>query len=68
MSEADLKGHLSNPKGGEQEKQKPATKPSVKIEKSDKDKNSNVNLAKKDYPLYEALNVLKSMSLIQSRK
>ena len=68
LSEADLKGHLSNPKGGEEEKKKPSAKDSIKTKSSDKDNKSKVSLSKKDYPLYEALNVLKSMSLIQSRK
>ncbi len=64
LSEADLKGHLSNPKSGE--KGKTAAKPAAVI-KGD-DKKLKVDLARKDYPLYEALNVLKSMSLIQKRK
>ena len=66
LSEADLKGHLSNPKQSEPEKKGNSKKPA--LVKKGQDKKSADNLAKKDYPLYEALNVLKSMSLIQGRK
>ena len=69
LSEADLTGHLSNPKI--ESKKKSDTKiEAVKKEtdKTKKDKLTDANLATKDYPLYEALNVLKSMSLIQNRK
>ncbi|MCK5901717.1 MAG: S41 family peptidase [Cocleimonas sp.] len=70
LSEADLKGHLSNPKGEEKSKNLDAKAALIKSEadKAKKADKSNQDLAKRDYPLYEALNVLKSMSLIQSRK
>ncbi len=67
LSEADLTGHLSNPKSDKQGNAKiDAIKKSA--EDAKKDKKQNGSLATKDYPLYEALNVLKSMSLVQSRK
>ncbi len=66
LSEADLKGHLANPNPKSADKKKVTAK-STSTEKG-KDNKPKENLAKKDYPLYEALNVLKSMSLIQSRK
>ena len=71
LSEADLTGHLSNPKTGSSEKKKPDAKTeTVKAakDKAKKDKKGDENLAAKDYLLYEALNVLKSMSLVQSRQ
>lgn len=76
LSEADLSGHISNPNG---EKEKPKavstdTDKNTQDEKIDdsadnkeKDK-TNKNLAQEDYPLYEALNVLKSMNLIKAMK
>jgi carboxyl-terminal processing protease len=71
LSEADLKGHLSNPKSDEKGNRKTDAK-TEEIKKSSenakKENQSDDNLAAKDYLLYEALNVLKSMSLIQSRK
>ena len=71
LSEADLKGHLENGKGDEKEEKKDSKKASEvkkEIEKAKEEDKKEANLAAKDYPLYEALNVLKSMSLIQSRK
>jgi carboxyl-terminal processing protease len=71
LSEADLKGHLSNPESDQKsdKKRDDKTKEIKKsADKAKKDNPSDENLAAKDYLLYEALNVLKSMSLIQSRK
>jgi len=71
LSEADLTGHLSNPKADTDSKKKADSKTeAVKKEsdKTEKDNKKDVNLATKDYPLYEALNVLKSMNLIQNRQ
>jgi carboxyl-terminal processing protease len=71
LSEADLAGHLSNPKTEQSEKKKSDAKAEAikkTAEKAKKDKKEGENLAAKDYLLYEALNVLKSMSLVQSRK
>ncbi len=74
LSEADLSGHLSNPGGANKDKKKQEGKKDTKSEPekngADADKTSQSvktkKLAEEDYPLYEALNVLKSMSLIQS--
>ena len=77
LSEADLGGHLSNPNGKENKsqnatennvgdsntnKKKEVTNDSVKTDS----KANSKKLAEKDYPLFEALNVLKSMYLIQA--
>ena len=57
LSEADLSGHLENPNGGKKKKQdqKPEDKKASKQKK----------LAEEDYSLYEALNILKSMSFVK---
>ena len=71
LSEADLTGHLSNPKEDKKGSKKPDAKTEAikkSADKAKKDKKADENLAAKDYGLYEALNVLKSMSLVQSRK
>jgi carboxyl-terminal processing protease len=62
LSEADLEGHLSNPEG-----KKKSNEIKKAADKVKKDKKADIDLATKDYQLYEALNVLKSMSLVQSR-
>jgi carboxyl-terminal processing protease len=77
ISEANLKGHLSNPDNpedeegkNEEQEDKPAQDDDEKdADAKDKDdeKEKQAKLAQEDYELYEALNVLKSMSLIQSR-
>ena len=60
LSEADLSGHISNPNGEEE-------KAEDNNQKTDKEKKiMGAKLAEDDYLLYEALNVLKSMSLIQA--
>lgn len=75
LSEADLSGHLSNSNGKDKtpkktksvkpdstpDNEKDVKKPSDDAEKSNKDQ----NLAKTDYQLFEALNVLKSMNLVK---
>jgi carboxyl-terminal processing protease len=55
LKEADLSGHLSNGNG----KKKAA---GIKSEKKD-----DLSLASKDYPLYEALNLLKGMNMLHIR-
>lgn len=83
ISEANLQGHLDNPnnKGDDKEKTQDKDKDEVKDNKQVKEeektddnadnasdkKKKKQKLAEEDYELYEALNVLKSMSLIQSR-
>ncbi len=54
IKEADLQGHLENEKA---EGEKGA----------DAEKNSRISLANEDYVLYEALNILKGMSLLSQR-
>ena len=55
LSESDLSGHLSNPEGNNNDN-------ASKSEASDTPKK---NLATEDYPLYQALNILKSMNLVR---
>jgi len=55
--EKDLAGHLSNGDGEEEESTG---------KKDSKDKDSKLTLAKEDYALYEALNLLKGISLVKS--
>lgn len=58
VSEADLRGHLNNPKENKE------TPPS-KTKKPSKDKEDKKEpLAKSDYALYEALNLLKGLSIV----
>jgi len=71
-TEADLEGHLSNP-DGEKDSGKSETDATDKA-KADAEKEklkkklSGNKLAKEDYQLFEALNILKGMNLVQSRK
>ena len=77
LSEADLSGHLSNPNGTSKDKKtdKPAHDAvDTSTEKNntgaanngdDNKSNKDKNLARTDYPLFEALNVLKSMNLVK---
>jgi carboxyl-terminal processing protease len=67
LSEADLKGHISNPdetpaKNDKSVTKKSSTNNNTKTDKSNKKEQDTKSLAEKDYPLYEALNILKSMS------
>jgi len=63
IKEADLSGHLENPKNGKKEdKKKTVTKPKNK----DKDE-KKLTLAQRDYQLYEALNVLKGLRILGKR-
>ena len=58
IKEADLTGHLENDNG---DSEKPAAN------KKDDDKTKRIDLAKEDYALYEALTLLKGLSLIEQR-
>ena len=72
LSEADLEGHLSNPKG-EDAKPKSAqdlAKEATKEETKEEDEKAaeiekSKNLVETDFQLFEALNVLKSMVLVK---
>ncbi|MDH5377113.1 MAG: S41 family peptidase [Gammaproteobacteria bacterium] len=55
VKEADLAGHLENNKGKDDKKSK------------DKDKEKEESLAATDYQLYEAVNLLKAMSIMAKR-
>jgi carboxyl-terminal processing protease len=57
LKEKDLTGHLSN---GDDKKSK-----DKKTDKNDKSKDSEDDLAEKDYQLFEALNLLKGLSIAQ---
>jgi carboxyl-terminal processing protease len=62
IKEADLSGHLKNVKV---DKDKPAEKDAGK-DGAKKDDQSLLNLAKTDYALYEALNMLKGLHILKS--
>lgn len=73
LSEADLSGHLDNPNASQDDKkdikqepviEKADDKKLLKKKEGDKDE-TDKSLAEKDYQLYEALNLLKGMNLIQ---
>ena len=71
LREANLRRHLENPTSGEEEpaeNEEPVEEPAVGVpgpaSEADAEKGS---LAVTDYPLYEALNLLKGMALISSR-
>ena len=71
LSEADLTGHLSNPEGDERKPTEQFLKSEALEEKNDSDAKSENNkkskeLAREDYLLFEALNVLKSMNLYKT--
>lgn len=65
LTEADLSGHLDD---GSKKKEAPKKKEKTAEEKEKQQKEDLKNLASKDYQLFEALNILKGMNLIQSRK
>lgn len=71
LSEADFDKHLSNPKSedGEETTDKDDAKKDDDADKPEVEKGEakDKNLAKEDYQLYEALNILKGMSLIYGR-
>lgn len=64
LSEADLSGHLSNPTGNNNKPSSDTDNTFKPEEKSSKTVSKKI-LAEEDYALYEALNILKSMNLIQ---
>lgn len=59
IKEADLSGHLENGVAG---------KPGKKKKKGKKEKGEELSLAQTDYQLYEALNILKGMKILQSNQ
>jgi carboxyl-terminal processing protease len=65
ITEADLRGHLANPKG-DKETLPPPTIKSKKSSPKDKESKDDKKepLAKADYALYEALNLLKGLSIV----
>ncbi len=64
IKEADLKGHLVNDKNPDVENEN--TKGKESKDKKSKDKKEKP-LASRDYPLYEALNLLKGLHLLAGR-
>jgi len=61
ISEKDLSGHLSNPENGDaSEEDGPANT------SKDKDEASKENISETDYQLFEALNLLKGMTIANS--
>jgi len=66
LSEAGLSGHISNPKDEKKKLEGTIEKPETAG--SNDTKKEKTNLAKEDYTLFEALNILKGMSLVQAMK
>lgn len=64
IKEADLSGHLTN--GNKQDKDSTANEQGGK-ESSDKDGDGVDDVEMRDYPLHEALNLLKGVSILRSR-
>ena len=69
LKEADLTNHLENPKAGDK-KPAPAPAPADKLNPSDKDSEKSQDekeeaLALQDFPLNEALNLLKGINIMQ---
>ena len=69
IKEADLSGHLENPangKGKEEVDTKKSKKPAKKA-KGDGKEEQQLTLAQRDYQLYEALNILKGLRILNKR-
>lgn len=64
VKEADLSGHLSNPKDGDENPGKDDKTKSTNSSKEDKEKQP---LSSTDYQLYEALNLLKGLSIFSQK-
>lgn len=65
ITEADLRGHLVNPKGDKENTPPPPAKPKKSSPKDKESKDDKKEpLAKSDYALYEALNLLKGLSIV----
>lgn len=64
VKEADLSGHLSNPKNGKSKDTKESKQSSKKDSKKDKEEQP---LSSTDYQLYEALNLLKGLSIFSQK-
>ncbi|MDS4042968.1 MAG: S41 family peptidase [Candidatus Competibacter sp.] len=62
IKESDLTGHLRNDREDKADGKQPDSAPESRTPGPDG------NLAQSDYPLYEALNLLKGMALLQNRK
>jgi len=63
ISEADLEGHLAN--GNNKNSKKANAKKTKKDKKSKDDDSSSVGLIYKDYQLYQALNILKGITVFE---
>jgi carboxyl-terminal processing protease len=67
ISEARLEGHLGNPNGSTRDAGKPPAEPSGTPAGEQDDAPTGARLAREDYDVYEALNLLKGMVLLKSR-
>ncbi len=68
LKEADLSGHLENPSNGNGKSNPKNTKDKKKNgKKTEKQEEPHVSLAESDYQLYQALNILKGMQILQKR-
>ncbi|MBK7541779.1 MAG: S41 family peptidase [Candidatus Competibacteraceae bacterium] len=69
IKEADLTGHLRNDRSDKPESEPPDVPPDPKtLSDPAKTPNAEGDLAQNDYQLYEALNLLKGMTLLHNRK
>ena len=60
VSEKDLSGHLSNPEDGE------AVDDDQSAQQDDEEEESSAKLSETDYQLFEALNLLKGLTIANS--
>ncbi len=65
LKEKDLERHLANPNGGSEEKASKAEEAKKKAEEIDR---AETELSQKDYQLYEALTLLKGLSIAEQMK
>ena len=67
VKEADLSGHLGNGNGKDKDKGKD-TKTDDSSAAADKTEDESTNLAAEDYHLYEALNLLKGLNILDEQR
>ena len=61
VKESDLSGHLSNGDSGQ-------SNPADEQAEAEEEEKSSAALASEDYPLYEALNLLKGLAILQAKR
>lgn len=68
VTEADLSGHLENSNGKDKAKQRARDLAERAGGGSAEQEEAELSLAESDYPLYEALNLLRGMSILKARQ